>query len=260
MNTGIEVTEYLPSLDKLCEFQRRVADLHPYLSGFFPIAVVIEKDLIIFDFDAQSQSYQFSKRLPTPTFIPEGVRAAFPLPFYGNRVACVITADAFDTLDGLVLILHEFIHCQQWEAGEMQLKQTLGIYKKARLRKDDQWELNYPFPYSDPGFTSCYRLFLETLRKGQASEIREARLQLASRLNETDFEYMVWQEWKEGFARYVENLIRSRLELPENHYGAEEPYNRIVFYEGGARYIEFLVKQDPEARIQMAKLFNLIRS
>ncbi len=75
-------------------------------------------------------------------------------------MACVITADAFDTLEGYVLIFHFHI----------------------------------PIPTSG------------ILIAGS------------------------WKSWrKEGFARYIENKIRRKLELPENHYGADEPFNRIVF-------------------------------
>jgi hypothetical protein len=52
---------------------------------------------------------------------------------------------------------------------------------------------------------------------------------------------MIWQEWKEGFARFIENQINGRLNLPENHGGKEKPFNRVVFYEGGAHYIKLLI-------------------
>lgn len=32
-------------------------------------------------------------------------------------------------------------------------------------------------------------------------------------LTTPDYEYMVWEEWKEGFARLIENRIRNNLEL-----------------------------------------------
>ncbi len=256
METGIRVLEYLPSLEKLCELQHKLAYIHPYIKRLFPVAVVMENELVLYDFHPESQSYRFVKKAPTPIFIPEGVRAAFPLPFYENRMACAITPDAFDTLEGYVLIFHEFIHCQQWEAGEMDLKRTLGVYKKARQRKDDQWEINYPFPYTDSDFTHLYNLFLKVMQIENTGDIVQIRKQLAALLKRPDYEYMVWQEWKEGFARAIENRIRKALDLPENHYGAQAPFNRVVFYEGGSRFIEFLEKQNPDLLVHPEALFN----
>ena len=256
METGIKVLEYLPSLEKLFELQQKIAFIHPYLEKLFPVAVVMDKEFVIYDFHPESQSYRFVKKAPIPLFIPEGVRAAFPLPFYEDRMACVITADAFDTLEGYVLIFHEFIHCQQWESGEMDLKRTLGVYKKARQTKDDQWEIDYPFPYTDPEFTRLYNRFLQVVVQGKAEDIAQVRKQLAALLKKPDYEYMVWQEWKEGFARTIENRIRKVLDLPGNHYGAEEPFNRIVFYEGGSRYIEFLEKQNLDNLVRPETLFK----
>ena len=71
-------------------------------------------------------------------------------------------------------------------------------------------------------------------------------MSLASHLGLRDYEYLVWQEWKEGFARYIENRIRARLGLDPNRFGAEEPYNRITFYVGGSDYISLLVEDRPE--------------
>jgi len=32
-------------------------------------------------------------------------------------------------------------------------------------------------------------------------------------LKNHDYEYMIWQQWKEGFARYIENKIRNTLNV-----------------------------------------------
>jgi hypothetical protein len=67
---------------------------------------------------------------------------------------------------------------------------------------------------------------------------------------------MVWQEWKEGFARFVENTIRRRLGMEENHYGVEEPFHRVTFYEGGSKFIGFLGKQEPGLLVDIENLFS----
>ena len=53
--------------------------------------------------------------------------------------------------------------------------------------------------------------------------VMEKRAALRQSLSRDDREYMVWQEWKEGFARLIENRIRGRSELAENHGGAKSP-------------------------------------
>jgi hypothetical protein len=38
-------------------------------------------------------------------------------------MACVVTGEVFDSLEGIVTIFHEFVHCQQFETCERELKQ-----------------------------------------------------------------------------------------------------------------------------------------
>ena len=165
--------------------------------------------------------------------VPKGVRAAFPLECYKNKVACVISGEIFDSLEGYVMIFHEFMHCQQLETCEPELKQKLGVAQKAMAKKDYIWEINYSFPYNNSEFTKTYSLFLKALEGNNSDDVFKYRSQLKQILNKDDFEYMVWQEWEEGFARFIENQIRRRLGLNENHYGIEEPFSRVTFYEGG---------------------------
>ncbi len=146
------------------------------------------------------------------TFQDRTLRAAFPLDFYENRMACVVSSDVFDDLSGYVMIFHEFIHCAQMENGEPELKNELRV---ARCRS-----------------------FLREL------------------LNALDYEYMVWQEWKEGFARLIENRLRNKLELAENRGGIDLPFNRVTFYEGGERYISLLFGQNKELEKDIETLFR----
>ncbi len=69
---------------------------------------------------------------------------------------------------------------------------------------------------------------------------------------------MVWQEWKKGYARHVENKIQRELGLKVNTFGEEPPYSRITFYVGGAAYFDFLAGQEPEALTDLQGLFDLL--
>ena len=112
------------------------------------------------------------------------------------------------------------------------------------------------FSIGNSRFTETYSLFLKALEENNPDEVFKYRIQLKQILSKDDFEYMVWQEWKEGFARFIENQIRGRLGLKENHYGIEKPFHRISFYVGGARFIVFLSKQEPKLLVEIEKLFN----
>ncbi len=247
--------KYNRSLQKIFEVQDKIKDIHPFLGKVFPIAIAEIDQFFVFDTDSSGRRYVFVKKAPTPMPVPKGVRAAFTLECYKNKVACVISGDIFDSLEGYVIIFHEFIHCHQWEICEPKLRQNLEVAQKALSKKDCMWEINYPFPYDNSKFTKIYSLFLKALEENNYDGIFKYRSQLKQILSKDDFEYMVWQEWKEGFARFIENQIRVRLGLKENHYGIEKPFHRISFYVGGSRFIEFLSKQKPESLVEIEKLF-----
>ena len=248
--------KYDSDLQKIFEVQNKIKDIHPFLEKVFPIAIVENNHFFVFDVDSSGRKYIFVKKAPTPMPVPKGVRAAFPLECYENKVACVISGEIFGSLEGYVTIFHEFMHCYQWEICEPRLKQNLGVAQKAMDKKDYMWELNYPFPYNNSKFTETYSLFLKALEGNNPDEVFKYRNQLKQILSKDDFEYMVWEEWKEGFARFIENQIRRRLDIKENHYGIEKPFHRSSFYEGGSRYIEFLSKQEPKLLVEIEKLFN----
>jgi hypothetical protein len=252
--------KYNDGLQKVFEIQNMIEDIHPFLSKVFPIAIVEDNHFFVFDIDSSGKKYIFVKKAPTLMPIPKGVRAAFPLACYENKIACVISGEVFESAEGYVTIFHEFMHCHQWEICEPKLKQNLGVAKKAMSKNDYMWELNYPFPYDNSKFTKTYSLLLKALEENNHDDIFKYRIQLKQILSKDDFEYMVWQEWKEGFARFIENQIRCRFSIEENHYGIEKPFHRVSFYEGGSRFIEFLGKQKTKLLIDIDELFYKILS
>lgn len=246
-------SDYLHQLQKIFEIQDGIQDISPYLEKLFPIAVVENGHFLIYDIEPSGSRYQFVKKAATPMPVPDGVRAAFSLESYDNQMACVVTGDVFDELPGYVIIFHEFIHCQQFEICEQELKQRLGIALQAQAANDYMWEINHPFSYAAPEFVELYKTFLTS---GTLQEAEEVHQQLKSVLSVADYEYMVWQEWKEGFARLIENRVSQRLDLSENHFGREQPFNRVTFYEGGAHYIQNLEKQEPDLLTDIEALFS----
>jgi len=248
-------SKYDTDLQKVFEIRAKISDIHSFFHRLFPIAVVEDDSFLVFDLDSSGERYTLAKKAPSPLPIPTGIRAAFPLECYGNRAACVVSGDVFESLEGYVTIFHEFMHCHQWATCEQGLKEKLTVAQEALSRQDYSWEINYPFPYTNRRFTKTYSLFLQALAEKDSGAIAKSRRRLQRILPQPDYEYLVWQEWKEGFARFIENRIRRRLALPENHYGQETPFHRITFYEGGAGYIEYLTGQHPELATNPEALF-----
>jgi len=183
--------KYAARLQRLFEIHAQIQDVHPLLAHVFPIAVVDADQFLIFDVDPSGKRYTFVKQAPTPIPIPQGVRAAFPLECYGNKPACVVTEDVFDTLAGYVTIFHEFVHCHQYQTCEESLKATLNVARQAKDANDFMWEINYPFPYAAPDFVEAYTAFLEAVARQQHDPIRDCRARLRNLLRAEDFEYMI---------------------------------------------------------------------
>ncbi|MCK5131421.1 MAG: hypothetical protein KAR40_04640 [Candidatus Sabulitectum sp.] len=247
---------YRSELEQIYRIRDTISGVHPFLSHLYPLAIVENGEFLIFDTDESEECYLPAKRAPVPMPIPVGVRAAFDLECLDGRMACVVSGEVFDSLEGYATIFHEFIHCRQAETCEPQLKKRLRIAVEAADRGDFMWELNYPFPYESPEFTRLYRLFLKGLQPGDLETVRQCRQELSELLSDNDYEYLVWQEWKEGFARYIENLVRCRLGLSVIPGREDEQLDRKIFYQGGADFIEFLGKRNPFLTVEIDKLFD----
>ncbi|MFN2302434.1 MAG: hypothetical protein ACK2TV_01760 [Anaerolineales bacterium] len=246
------------AINALIPLKQQVDTFHPALEKLYPIAVLKDEHLLIYDSDLEK--YRLTKRISVPMPIPIGVRAAFQLQDYDGRIACVVSPDVFESQEGYITILHEFVHCYQYETCEQELKLTLDIAQKAIEVDDNMWEINYPFPYLGRDFIRPYTHFMEGLKVRDVIKIKRSRKQLKAYLALHDFEYMIWQEWKEGFARWVENHIKQHLEMPQNTKGSLPPYDRVVFYAGGAALIGFLARNEPNCLQDLPHLFNQIIS
>jgi len=243
-------------LDPLISLHRDVAEMNPALERCYPIAIVVNDQFQIYDLDNGLGSYQFQKYTPIPMPIPTGIRAAFQIEDYGGRIACVVTPEIFDSMEGYVTILHEFVHCYQYETCEQSLKMKLDIARQAQEKGDYMWEIRHPFPYSAANFIEPYDRFLEAIENNIQNQVISQRRELKRYLGLHDYEYMVWQEWKEGFARWVENHVKRQLGMKENKGGFRQPYNRVLFYAGGETYIDYLKKRNPNLVKDLRSLFQ----
>lgn len=236
--------KYQSKIDRVFLVHDQVRNIHPVLQKVYPIALVEDRTVYIFEPDPPARKYHLAATVPDPYGLPKGIRAAMPLGFWNNRTACVVSGEVFDEADGYVMMFHEFVHCAQAEICEQKIKGKLLIYQEAMKKKDYSWELQYPFPYGGDAFIKTYGELLAVPDEARDTQFQSLRDRLRASLTKEQWEYMTWQEWKEGFARFLENRMRERVGLAENTGGSKTPYNRISFYYGGDRLIRLLMGRD----------------
>lgn len=246
---------YHKQLVRVFEYRDSLEGVHPFIKGLYPIAIAEDGYFYVFDLNSTKTDYRIVAYEEIEMKVPKGVRAAFPLQFYDNTCACVVTGDVFDSPEGYVVIFHEFVHCHQWNTVEPKLREELPLAVKAAESGDYMWEINHSFPYDDAWFVKTYTAFREAALNNDHELVTELRTDLASILNDDDYQYMVWQEWKEGFALYLENKMRKHLDLQENTVGSKPPFNRTVFYAGGSAYINYLAQENPDLLTDLEALF-----
>jgi hypothetical protein len=188
--------------------------------------------------------------------MPSKILAAFQLPFYDGKACAVITDNEIRIPANHIFIFHEFVHCYQIEHGEMEIKAKLDIYKEAMLRGDIMWEINHPFPYNDKQIISITKELYQSYEESNHVRVDLMYEQLKKQLNKVDYEYLVWQEWKEGYARWVENKIRSKLGLEINTTSIDSSMDRTIFYDLGSKHINIVTKTIGQIDGDILKLYN----
>jgi hypothetical protein len=244
------IARQLVSLEQIGELHKEIKDIDRSLEKLHPVAVIENGVYFLFDLDQSGEKYEFKMEYPYDGGDGTGLRAAYNLEFYEGRVAAVISKEAFETAGGQAQIFHEFVHCFQAGEGEWDLKMTLAIAREAWEKRDFMWELNHPFPYTSENFIN------KTRELDNGYDIGKYHREMKLELSEKDFEYMIWQEWKEGYARYIENLIRERFGLQKNSTLLTPPFERHIFYEIGSRHIEALIRNDSGLKGDIKALFQ----
>ncbi len=255
---NLTVEKYLPGLNRIFKLHEIIKEMHPTLEHVYPVAIAEEGQFYIFEPTANN-TYRFVKQTAITLPVPKGIKAAYPLQENDNKMTCVVTGEVFDSMDGYAIIFHEFVHCAEFATIEMKLKENLKIYKLAMEQKDWMWELNYPFPYLKKEFTESFFSLLSAMNEKDLDAVKEVRKTLRQYLSKEEYSYMTWVEWKEGFARWVENKVRNKFRINENHAGRTEPFNRTTFYEAGSQLIELIFKSNPEIMPDLEKLYAFIQ-
>jgi hypothetical protein len=249
--------KYEASLQKIVKVHNEIKSFYKVLEHLQPIAIAENGNFYIFNADENS-NYKFAKNVPCTFTIPKRIRAAMPLEGYGFQSVCVVTGDAFDNPEDCIVIFHEFVHCAQFQTVELKLKENLEVYKEEMGKNNYMWEIAYNFPYEREDFAKAYEGFFSALNNKDAEGIKTAREKLKTILSNKEYEYMTWQEWKEGYARFIENKLQKYFNYKINEYGKEKPYSRITFYEGGAKYISYLTENGFALADDLESLYNNI--
>ena len=242
------INNQLQYLRNFCKLHERVKGIGESIYELQPIAVVKENRFFLFA--PNNKDYNFVTEHPTPFPIDFEIYAAFPLSFYQNEIAAIVTEAGLKEEKNHVFVLHEFVHCFQWNTCEEQLRSELAIEQEQMIKGVFDWEIKYPFPYEDDTFVRL------TNELGCSSNFQDYHAQLRKYLRKTDYEYLVWQEWKEGFAQYIENLIRQKLGMKLDNISLSPPFDRVSFYETGSRYIDYLISNDSSLFLDLHELFN----
>lgn len=245
--------KFSAALQAVVAFQQQIAAANiPWTDTLYPVTVGEGQSLLVHVFDADAGAYQPVFWATAPMPLPPGVMAAFPLEPLNGKMSCVVTPQIFAYDDGNIIIFHEFLHCRQFETVEPGLKASLSVAREAMQSGNYMWEVQYPFPYTDPQFVETYQ---GQLAAQNVEDIIPLRRRLKETLKLQDYEYLLWQEWKEGLARYIENQMRSAAGLALNNNGSQPPFERVSFYAGGAHLIDLLAQQKPELLQDMKDIF-----
>lgn len=256
MNDTVAIMTNLP-MRKIPALQAAVRDLHPLFERLYPIGIVEEDRLLVYDVDPGRRSYRLVRNSVIPGPVFERTRTTVPLPDYGNRPVCVVTRDAFDSVDDCIAVLHEFVHCAQWEDCESELATALTMAYK-RVGQVHVWEARYRFGYDNDRLVYAYRHMLAALEAGDLATGLSWHADAVAALTSLDREFMLWHEWKEGFARWLENRARRRLGVRRNENGRFGAFGPEAFHAGGAELIQLLVRTEPQLANQFAGLYHRI--
>jgi hypothetical protein len=149
----------------------------------------------------------------------QALSASFP--FMGHPAVVIASAELQEAspVAWVLTCAHEMFHVLQMHRGEYDKVAALEIGPK----DDAMWQLEFPFPYTDDTTMQLmhlrvYPLFLAATGHDAAYNIgvsieadevlREHLLRLTG--DDRAYDYMRFQEWKEGVARYTERELCRR--------------------------------------------------
>lgn len=245
-----DLQEWIYAIDEMREKHK---DIHPLFQEKYVICII--KDNKGYIYDESLKIKDFIEVITFPINVPNHISACFPLDVYNHMFACIMGVNDIGKNQWFVNLFHEMVHCYQGKTIEGNIKKRLTLCD----REDPRWEINYPFPYNDLNIIHNFKRYKNSLDNNDSFYlVHEKRNALLTLLKEEQQEYMIWQEWKEGFARYCENTFRIKLGM-----GKHEPskrLNRMSFYDTGAMYIEKLIDKNMDMATELELLYEKMAS
>jgi len=243
-------------MDNVIKMHDKVKTVHVSLEKLYPITVIHNGYFYIFDKNEAGNKYEFKRKVETSVVVSGEILTAFVLDFYDLKPSVVISENMIGNLGNDILVLHEFVHCFQLENGAIEIKNGLSIQRQEMAKSNYTWEIDFSFPYSNKFFINKTEELARDFANGNYESVEVYRNCMRAYLHKDEYEYMIWQQWKEGFSRHVENLIRKELGLRLNGNILIQPFSRVHFYEIGNKYIEMLIKKDKGLDENIVKIFN----
>lgn len=248
----IDLKEIELALSPVLKKKQEACQVHSLFNHQYPIGIGVSDKLYVFQ--EQSGGYQYKATVSMPMEIQEGTKAAFSVDNF-EECCCIITPSCLKESNFYATILHEFVHCYQDRTCEQALKGQLEIYQRAISSHDYMWEINHAYPYTNPDYIEL----IQNISSLDYHQIQNALSNLKSILEANHYEYMIWQIWKEGFARFIENKILHMNGIIENDGGNElvSP-SRTSLYFIGDRIWRQLELQNTDLIEDIEKVFPIL--
>ena len=243
-------------MDNIIKIHDSVKNIHVSVEKLYPITVINDGYFFVFDKNEIGDKYELRRKVETSVVVSNDILTAFHLDFYDMKPSVVISKDMLVNPGNDILVLHEFVHCYQLENGSLEIRNGLSIQGQEMAKKNYNWEIDFPFPYNNEYFIDKTVELAGCFANGKYEDVIIYRNCMRTYLHKTEYEYMIWQLWKEGFARYVENLIRRELGLKLNGNVLRPPFGKVHLYEIGSKYVEMLIKKDKKLNDDIIKIFN----
>ncbi|GMQ58180.1 hypothetical protein AN1V17_25750 [Vallitalea sediminicola] len=238
-------------LDNVSRIQLKMQQIHPLYKRNYPLIIVKDDKGYIYDKN-HKENYCFIKEFRFSIHVSDDIAACFCLDDYYNKFCCFMGYELLEKEIFPMLCLHEMVHCYQGVEVEEELKKKLMIYDE----DSPMWEIDYKFNYDDEKFVELFGQYLYSLNNEDIKQVIYKRKILLENLDKGDREFFIWQEWKEGFARFLENRVREQVGMKQNIRGNRIPYSRISFYNSGDLFISHIYKHNPKLIQDIKTLFE----
>src|SRR5258708_24173981 len=187
---------------------------------------------VVEGFTATAQTFRGRPVFSRPRVFPPGLQASFPA--IGRAAVVIGTPEGTQTEPNIwtIVVLHELFHVYAFAHGEIEKVASLAIGPQ----NDAQWQLSYPFPYTDARVQRAMHVTGRDLYRciesdaglpyesNVADEARQAFRDLLDALypGTKNYAYVKFVITKEGVARYFEYRI---AELTARDYQPTAAYS-----------------------------------